>query len=358
MERVKITMLGISGAGKSSFFSGVYHSLITGTVKAKDNSTVVSLCGVDDDGSVNRLTALSTAQVMEQYKIDNIMGNREGTWDISEFNFMMDIMDSRFATYQIPIHIFDYRGGLLQNVNNEDDKAEAEILMTKVIDSHVLLIMADAIQLTNNANNAIKRKEKTGADRINPVIKSILPLMKKENVTVLLLLTKSDSERIDLSYKKDDYKKMKELARETFDTVFAYSEMLKRDKNWNFGIVPITAVGEGNVITRFIEGGSRFVCELKKEATPKQKNVDNVIIYSVYQALKNNMSHLEREIDKCTEILEQCKKFSFDFRHRKQLAERKEEERRKLKQENELCCKSVMALNEGFGSEFSSIKCS
>jgi len=355
MERCKITMLGISGSGKSSFFSGLYHSLITGTVKSKDNTTMVNLIGLDDDGEVHRLTGLSTAQVMQQYKISNIMGNREGTWETEDFNFKLEIMDRQMKTYNIPIHIFDYKGGLLQNVSSDDDKAEAEILMTKVIDSHVILIMADAIQLANNAHNLIRRKEKTGADRINPVLKSLLPLMRKESVTVLLLLTKSDSERIDQSYKKDNYKKLRELARETFDTVFAYSEMLKREKNWNFGIVPITAVGEGNVNTRYIEGASRFVCELKNDANPKQENIDNVIIYAVYQSLKNSMNQLEKEIEECTDVIARCKKFSLNFRERKELSERKERECRKLMRESELCSRSALVLNEGFASEFACI---
>lgn len=355
MERIKITMLGISGSGKTSFFSGLYHSLIAGTVKSKDKTTMVNLIGLDDDGGIDRLTGLSTAQIMEQYKISNVMGNREGTWEISDFNFKLEIIDRQSKQYEVPIHIYDYRGGLLQVTRDEDEKEEAEILMTKVINSHVLLIMADAIQLTNNAHNSVRRKEKTGADKINTIMKSLIKSMRKESVTVLLLLTKSDSEKIDQSYKMDGYKKMRELAKETFDSVFAYSELLKKERNWNFGIVPITAVGEGNVNTRYIEGASRFICELKNDADPQQKNIDNALLYSVYQTLKNRMHNYERKIEECTAVIQQGKKFGFDFFERRQAAENMKVEKSKLLKENEVCAKSAMILNEAFAGEFACI---
>lgn len=353
MKRLKVTMLGISGSGKSSFFSGLYHSMVTGAVLAPDGKTVIALNGLEDDGKVHGTTGLSTAQIMEQYKIRNIMSNREGTWNTENFNFAIDVIDRNNITYSLPLYIFDYRGGLLTDIDTDDDEEEATVLMEKVKDSDAVLILLDSIKLANNANNLLECKERVGADRINIIMKSMIQQMQQNGVTVLTLLTKTDSDRIPDQFKVDGYAKLCELAKNVLDGIYSYSSMLIQSRGWSFNIIPITAVGEGNSTTKTIPGTiGEYVCELNVGASPKQKNIDLSLIYAIYKTLFCRIEQYDAMIRGCAEKIVNAKKIGFDRKARLREAELAKEKMLQYVDWKNLCENTSNVISEAFSQKF------
>lgn len=312
MKRIKVTMLGISGSGKTSFISGLYHSLVSGTVKK--NGSLTSLIGLEDDGTVHATTGLSTSQLLENYKIKEVMSAFSGTFETQDFNFNLRLIDKGMREQFVPIHVFDYKGGLLMDLEDE-----SEILLNQVKNSDAILIMLDAIMLTHYADDMFKCKEITGADHMNMIMNSLSTVMNKKGVTILTVLTKTDSNAIPDVYKADDFLKLKELAKEALDTVFAFSEFQSSTKNWKYGIIPVTALGEGNSNTEEIPGG--FKCEIKEGANVKQKNIDTALLYAIYNSVESRIKEYEDDVKNLEEVIAASKKFGFDRKARKKEAE-------------------------------------
>lgn len=371
MEKyMNISTIGISGSGKTMFISGFNQSLIEGC-QSGNNGSVISATGslddatfrgADQDGMLNGLTV---AQIMEKYRQKRLMSVQDkngkvstaaaGTVEMQSFFFDLDVSTPKGIELSQTVKLTDYRGGLLSLGKNvsEVDIAECKALMDNLYASEVILILIDGQKLAQYRYNASMRKEKTGADRINVLMNALMKRPRK-GVTVTVLVTKVDSDQITSDLKADRYKKLCDLAWGTIDCVQVKSKNMTRNFDWNFAVVPVTAIGENNSVTKYVPEVDEYFCAIKNGADICQKNIDTAIIYSVRNALLYSCKELLSEIeDYEAKIHKELSQMGlFNQRQRKAYIEeyKTQKDARNRKRNKHLMM--INAINEGFSDRF------
>lgn len=284
-ETIKIAMVGISGTGKSSFISSLNQKFII--------------------SSTNGITILPRKEEQDEFF---------SVGELSNYSVNNEIGTDRTTIYKLKLKVdtdivcnfdfIDYRGGILDDMFKQNkNKEEVEITKEYIRNSDAILVMVDSVMLSKYDEN--KRKIATGADKINPLFNIFEDELSNRGMSLLLLLSKSDSSAINPEDKANNYTLLANKALTTFNIVY---ECAKRqiENNWNFGILPITSMGEGNSITTEVVNKNiddtinslpvSYVSKLKKGAYPTSKNIDVALLYSITEALKSKVNRYENEI--------------------------------------------------------------
>lgn len=368
MPRIHITMLGVSGSGKTSFISGLSHSMVKDQVKM--NNVLLKLIGLENDGKVHEVTPLKQIKLLEDFQIREVMdGTKEKTSMSQDFNFpgtsVSQVLEFHLRITNkealnelfVPINLFDYKGGLitggevLQKEKNEvyfEDNPEA--LLSEVRNADVILIVVDSILLVNYASDIDLCKIKTGAEHINMIINYLSTIMSQRGVTIITVLSKTDSTEIPEEYKENGFEKLCSLAKNVLSGIYEYVPFLEKTRGWVFGMIPVTALGEGNSIMSYENGGYR--CKIKNVAAIKQKNIDVALLFAIYNALKNRYEKYRQKVEEYERMMQEAKKIGFDRKARKLRA--KEVEAEYIEKKNwmdgcKICCQ---VLGQNFDELF------
>lgn len=323
MDQIKISMVGNSGSGKTMLLAGFNESLVMGCTVGKDNIHMTATGSKDDARfrgaeESGKTTGLTTAQIMEKYDAAKLMAVEKNNGDFTEaapgtvlmehFYFDVNLTSKDGDEYSQVIKITDLRGGLFDlkyNQLNETDISETQIYMEDLTTSEIIIIPIDGIKLAHYRDNDYLRRKTTGADRINALMNAVMKKPMK-GVTVLVVVTKVDSDLIPIEFKEDNYSKLCTLACKTLESIWANAKNMHAKYDWNFSVIPCTAIGERNSITTFIPEFDEFSCAIRNKANIKQKNIDLAFIYSIKNALNSRVKKLDDDIAEYDENIKEA----------------------------------------------------
>ena len=306
---MKVTMLGKSGSGKSTYMSALYESLFV----------------TDAGGFKMKPTAKDIDESLgETGKFKRLSLSDRGDFPPATQNTTVWSFDLMY--YQRTVCSFDwidYRGGMIDEifglgyVGDEAKKREVSELLGHILLSNAVMIFADSIVLTKCDKLPARRKQ-SGANEINAIMEDVARFFPQHTLTVMILLTKVDSDEIDQSWRDNKYEKLVDRARETFKgTVDCCKAM---SPTWLGGIVPVGCVGYGNVTTRIVNPGSYrepMVVENEIIDEPQPMNAAHPLFFCLgntlmkmestasyrRQQFENELDQLQRNSNKLVEFV-------------------------------------------------------
>ncbi len=379
-ETINIAMLGISGSGKTTFISGLTQSLIEDCLKGS-NRVVVSITGSEDDpnfrsSSRRSCNLLAPASIMDQYRIERLMSveKNDGTYTRAAAGTMVMrqiVLNFNVGRESVPIKISDYRGGILSASGEEADDDEVNALASEIGEANIIYVLLDGIKLAQYRDMPYTRKRETGATRIHAILTQMAQEAQK-GVSVILLVTKTDSTAIPDDLRKNGYKDLCDLAVETIPFIKNQADVMSETYDWQFSVVPVTAVGEGNTITTPGVADDEYVSAITKDANIQQKNIDSALLFGI----KHVLGYLR---DETLEMIPKMEDLINKFTERKRISGIKdrfrnwfnpgrmdpEDEKRlnavmkgkwELEHDRDVYTKMIQDLIEGFYPKFSDIR--
>ncbi len=301
-DRITITMLGISGSGKTMFLSGVYQSLI------QDSCCGVSLKGDDDKPSADSALKV-TGQIAKIALINN--GNAEEGWSFPlgttrtvEYPLRLLYEEEEVCGFDF----LDYAGGQLGTITEfrEDSlSADQVMLLNQLRKSDELMIFADADViarhnvLSSDGEKALCRSE-LGVSTVQQLFNDLRPYYQNRPMTVLIILTKIDKvpKRMLQNNCAELISRTKAVYKNLWDSLKQKSA--DQENPWNIGIVPVTAVGRKNEVRHIRTVTERDGTQITQEKDiavriPEPENMDAAMVYSVAAIMKQRCQALARE---------------------------------------------------------------
>ncbi len=278
-EEMRITMLGVSGSGKTAFLSGVYQTMIGDTF---DGLNLVP-AGHGSSGYMQLGQIADIALVNRDFKFPE-MGTDKTTL------FPLELMAGREQICDFTF--MDYRGGDAEEIlkpridplthQPAPLSPEAAELKDYLVQSQAILIFADGYLLSRGMSLAAWQKD-VQSFQINGVFSLLANERGDKPLTVLIVITKTDDELIPDPLKADNCRELVERAAMVFRPIREMAEN-NFDRGWNFGIVPVSAVGMGNYRTDLIvndDRSERLVVTVKDRHAPQPYNIEKTMVYTI-----------------------------------------------------------------------------
>lgn len=277
MNEIKISMLGVSGSGKTAFLSGICDTFISGNVEVCDTKN-------DDRSHLFRILPYQADNLSETSIGDvrrySIRSNRSFT-SVSTENtkkYILSLFDDCYSSSSplCTVSFIDYKGGFVENLVNEKSGDEVKDVKNELLSSNVILIFADAIRLSR-AESAAEFNTALGCDDINTFFNTNQFVNK--NMTFLFVLTKDDSPEVS-----GDDEILTDRIMHAFETTLRIIER----NGWTFGIVRTSAVGRNSVdpVTNHIAPDAEIV----------PYGIDSVLFYSIYRTVSEAVTGLHIKI--------------------------------------------------------------
>lgn len=273
MNEIKISMIGVSGSGKTAFLSGICDTFISGNVEVHDEKD-------EDRSHLFRILPYDAGDMSETSVGDvrrySIRNNRSFT-SVSTENtkkYMLNLYDDVYSTSEplCTVSFIDYKGGFVENLVNERSGDEVKDVKNELLSSNVLLIFADAIRLSR-AENAGEFNAALGCDDINTFFNTNHFVNKK--LTVLFVLTKDDSPEVS-----GDDEMLTDRILHAFETTVRIIER----NGWTFGVIRTSAVGRNCV--------DPVTNRITPEAEIIPYGIDSVLFYSIYRTVSEEVTNL------------------------------------------------------------------
>lgn len=207
-RRMRITMLGVSGSGKTAFLSGVYQAMMMNEF----HDLQLTPSG-DVDEAFQQIGEIGNIALLNQDNYDF----PDGTLDTTIFPLALENGGETVCDFDFT----DYAGGDILNIfkTNEEVTPGARALKSQLLASDAILIFADAYVLCKGKNIADWQKA-TGASYIAPLFSTLVKAMDPDRaMTVLFVLTKTDDERIPEEMKANNFARLTERMVRTFGSI-------------------------------------------------------------------------------------------------------------------------------------------
>ncbi|MGN0650820.1 MAG: hypothetical protein ACI4KM_10315 [Oscillospiraceae bacterium] len=318
---VRISLLGGTGSGKTSFMGGIVQALVVnaGRYGTQDESCNVMLepkksVSFDNDifsdefdpSTIRIIEGTEVGnELLEKYYMTDRFKPQTTTGYISEYEFALTI-NSYESCRMI---ISDYAGELFSSY--EKNRENFPELAKKLAESDVLIIMADGVVVSDHYGHGTNLQEFLTAKTFNILFPTIVEVAKSINkkMTVLIAITKADSPRIAAQYKADNFEDTSAmLIEKAYKSIYTKCEIC----GWNFGIIPVSCVGDNT--TRVVNTDRRTYEEIIAGADLKQKNIDIAILYSLYIHIEEMIDYLERTLER---LKQETKLFSHPAGYKK-----------------------------------------
>lgn len=272
MNDIKISMLGISGSGKTAFLSGICDTFISGNIEVYDskNSNTSHLFKILPYYRGEQETNIGD---IRRYSIRN---NHSFT-SVSTENtkkYMLNIHDDAYSMSDAlcTVSFIDYKGGFIEKIVNERSEEEVKDVRNELLMSNVILIFADAERLSKITGPG-QYAAALGNDDINTFFNTNHFVNRK--MTILFVLTKDDSPEVN-----EDDNEMIDTLMHAFETTVKIAER----NNWNLGVIRTSAVGR-NVID--FQTGT-----ILPDAEIIPYNIDSVLFYSIYRTVSEEVTDI------------------------------------------------------------------
>ena len=234
---MKVTMVGQSGSGKTTYMAALHEML--GANRVADSFYITPRASSFEEG------------IAEEGRFDDVsFGKRNfqfpnGTQQTTLWTFDFFHRERLVCGFEW----IDYRGGIVNELFNQDDDQRSiedrEELLGHIRLSSAVLLFADSITLTHYSNPR-QRRIQSGARAINNLLRQYALHYSDRPLTVVIVLTKADSDLIDPEWKEDNFEKLTEAGLDAFNEVAAVVQSGK-NQGWAGGIVAVGSVGEGAV---------------------------------------------------------------------------------------------------------------
>ena len=305
-NKIRISMLGGSGSGKTSFFSGIIHSMIVNAKivgKGADRSSI-SLNAksikqsnsyfLEEEDSEGLVRSMNNAALLSKYLISDDPDVPNGGFGVSttdSIEFTFDLLINNIPCCEIVIA--DYAGELIDDPSNKAMKSNLVQLCTNIAESDAIIIMSDSVIISKHLNNNFSIQKETGAQMINMIFPNIKTATRKNNrpLTTLVAMTKTDSPRIPDMMRKSNFAN---ISSTLFDSIYSktFASMDMNSDSW--GIIPVSAIGRGNV------DDDNYIIE---NANIQPENIDTAIIFSISSSISKILADKEKNIKSLEEEL-------------------------------------------------------
>jgi GTPase SAR1 family protein len=301
---MKVTMVGISGSGKTAYMSSLYEAL--GDGGQNDSGFYIAPRSMQQfDQAILSVGDFSRFSLTDKFKWPD--GTQQTTvWPFTVYH------SSKPVTY---FDWIDYRGGILTEItdavdsNNISESMRGEVteLASHIELSNAVILVVDAFVLTYYSN-VKEARHRSGARRIHEIFTTYSRIYPDRNLTFVIMMTKADT--VHAKWKSDNYAPLIERGLEVFNQMVS---LCKENPSWEGSIVPVSAVGEGNVQRTITPTGDimyPFKSEDKIIGFPVPLNAEHVLFYCLAQILKQmkseaTMSIRQRE-EELSEILQKA----------------------------------------------------
>lgn len=291
---MKVTMVGVSGSGKTSFMSGLYETL----------------------GGANNLSGFSIVPTGETLEDAVLLQGSFRALSLATRNFEFPPGTSRSTLWSFDLQYYgryvcnyewiDYRGGILADIasenvmSDEEKQRDIEELISHISFSHAVILFVDSFLITyyENINHA---RFRSGADIINDIFETYNQFFPSRNLVFVIALTKADT--VSSQWKVNDYAPLIERGLEIFSPLV---RITRRNSKWTGGIVPVSVIGDGNARYQINEPSSiKSPVVVKTEIVrfPEPMNVGHALFFSLGQTLRlmrddlnKSISQIEREL--------------------------------------------------------------
>jgi hypothetical protein len=275
---MKITMLGKSGAGKTSFLAGLYEVLGAQSrfdfqLTPRGDELVDSLVNY---GAFQHLSF--TDRGRPDFPAGHAPRNKPDRWS---FDLLYGLRPVEAVEW------LDYRGAILDDPASFDlELAELTEVLNHLQESHMAVIFVDSFLLTGFADLNQARTQ-TGASLFNHILQSFGQKFPRKHLVCLIVLTKVDALQ-DPYWVEDDYNELILRAKDAFEPILQYTRSRRR---WATGIVPVTVVGAGNASYEFTEEPNDpnhpGILVTKLDQPPQPERVDQAFFFCVQEAFRN-----------------------------------------------------------------------
>ena len=277
MNDIKVSMLGVSGSGKTAFLSGICDTFISGNIEVYDtkNNNESHLFKILPHYA-DRIDETNIGDI-RRYSIRN---NRSFS-SVSTENTKKYILDIHDDSYSISdslcsISFIDYKGGFIERLVNEKSDDDVKDVRNELLMSNVILIFIDAIRLSRSASYG--EYAALGSDDINTFFNT--NLFVNRNMSVLFVLTKDDSAEV-----LSDNEVLIDRLMHAFETAV---KIIQRNK-WNLGIVRTSAVGRNSVDPQ--------TNKITPDAQIIPYGIDSVLFYSIYRTISEEVTDIYLKIN-------------------------------------------------------------
>lgn len=284
-DKIRITMLGTTSSGKTAFLSAVYQSLIMEYRSAFHLGMNDAYKESGGYGSIESIAMLRADGTVRPFAV--------GTSETKKYGLILYKNNETYCEFEF----IDYRGDLVRQVlpeymeseNATDDwgSVGAEMLRKQLVQSNCILLFLDAVKISQCQDP--NKRMKTQMLTFNRIFTDVL----KDSVQqdVIAVLTKIDDSYVLPEDKENHYRGLCEKAAEVC------GQLAERSRS--FSIIPVSAVGEGNTITREEElnGQKTRISMMKPGVFPEPLNVDLTILYACRIIMQREMEELKKEIE-------------------------------------------------------------
>ena len=288
---MKVTMIGITGSGKTSFMSALY-GILGGDNSIKDFRIAPTALDMDIDTDI-----LLTGQFQALDLATRNFKFPEGTTRTTIWSFDLRYRDKFICNFEW----IDYRGGILENISSEgvqsDNETRLEIknIIEHIALSNAVVLFADAYKLTYYSKIKEARHH-SGANRLYQILDAYNQHHPDTPLVFIIVLTKVDE--VDAVWKDNEYKALIERGEEVFGPTIL---MGKRTHKWVGGIIPVSAVGEGcaeTTVEKPKDIRTPIIVNNKITQYPEPMNAGHALLYCLAEILRKIQTTSERNIQK------------------------------------------------------------
>lgn len=275
---MKITMLGRSSSGKTTYMSALYDVL-------GDNS--VRGFHIQPTAHTYPDSILKLGQFADISFFNRGLIFPDGTVQTTVWTFDLFYYDRLAASFEW----IDYRGGLLDNVlegdagSNGQRSNQFHDLLTHISQSEAIIVFLDSIVLTHTKNPTL-RKRQSGASAVSVLLRNFAIFFPNRPLNLVIVLTKADSDLIPEQWKANNYKMLLDLGRSLFADVVVKCH--GEGVPWSAAIAPVGAIGSGNVSSTATMSENPLVpLTVQTSITnyPEPFNVAETLFYCIGQTL-------------------------------------------------------------------------
>jgi hypothetical protein len=281
---MNVTMVGVSGSGKTSFMAGLYEVLGTTNINGFHLRPMTNARqpAPKNPNDISEATDATNAIIsMGDWNKISFGGQglnfpRAGTAYTTIWPFDLLHETNLVSSFRW----IDYKGGLLEDISSStsDEKNLVQLLNT-IFSSQAVMLFVDSIIITRY-DDLDEARYWSGARQLNQIIETYNQHNRQSILTLTIVLTKADA--VEEKWKIDDYKTLIHRGLEVFEPIINLCH--NNEPRWRGGIVPVSAVGEGRAKTVVTEPET-FQEPIKVEtqllAFPKPMNVDHALFFCI-----------------------------------------------------------------------------
>lgn len=284
---MKITMMGRKGSGKTSFLGGICDTFIHRSV----NDFRIRAQQMNDmHGEDFRTKRLLVGE------IDKLSNRENGGFTIPTesttcWRFEMVNKDESICTFEW----VDYRGGAIDDAFIDSEGDDQDEITSHMATSDAVMIFVDAIALSYFSHDMDDAIHFSGAYKIFQYFDTMLETISKNDLIVLFVLSKADSDTLRPEFVDDGYSGLKALCGDVFKDLIR----LGKNKGWRMAMLPTGVIGKEKVKTEIMDDIGHFGVN-NTIITPGRvspMNVDAALFYCISNVLdqRKQESAEERE---------------------------------------------------------------